>query len=272
MADRTVHQLDGVDWYDYPEWYDILHWPGTEEEADGLIQIAKQFCSSSKSDDLSFFEPACGTARHLRALGTHGHACVGLDSNEKMLTYGRERANALELGNFTLVNGDMTRFDSGDVGKNYDLAFCLANSIRHIQSDELLIRHLQNVRQTLRNGGAYAVGVGLTGYELESPSEDIWFGERAGTKVTQAVQYEPATREARTERVISQLCVIDDQSETHVSHEYDLHAMDASQWSSIVDESGFHVKGVVDDTGELVDWWDWESGAYGYGVFILAPL
>jgi len=106
MGERVVEVLEGVDWYDHPKWYDVLHWPGTIEEARGMIAVGRRFVGLHDDETARFFEPACGTARHLRVLGGLGHACVGLDMSAAMLGYGRERLAAREIGGRELVTGD----------------------------------------------------------------------------------------------------------------------------------------------------------------------
>lgn len=272
MSERSVRVLDGVDWYEYPAWYDVLHWPGTEEEALGLEAVAQRFAGVTRGEPIRFLEPACGTARHLRALAELGHCGVGLDLSSAMLAYGRDLIDMGGLGGVDLVAGDMSAFGAGVVGEGFDVAFCLANSVRHLPSDEALVAHLRCVGSVLREGGVYALGMGLTAYGVEDVSEDVWTGERGGVRVTQVVQYEPGGVEERSERVISQLCVVEDEQETHVSHGYALRSYDCEQWKRVLTLAGFEVVCVVDDAGVVVDWWDWESGAFGYGVFVLRAV
>lgn len=271
-GDREVVVLRGEDWYDHPQWYDILHGPGTAAEARGLERVARAY-AGSKGERLTFFEPACGTARHLRHLARMGHHTVGLDRSAAMLDYARPKLEALDP-EARLVEGDMAAFSAAEVGVaspgGADMAFCLVNSVRHLPSDGAMVEHLRRVASCLRPGGVYALGIGLTVYGIEGESEDVWRGKRGPCEVTQMVQYLPASAEERVERVVSQLAAVTPTRETHIEHSYGLRSYNGEEWGAVLDAAGMRVLGIVDEEGCDVDW-DWRGGVMGYGVFVLAP-
>jgi hypothetical protein len=143
-------------------------------------------------------------------------------------------------------------------------AFCTINSIRHLMSDEALLAHLAEVRRALVPGGVYAVGLSVTAYGGEEPSEDTWTGARGKCRVTQVVQYEPATAAERVERVFSHLTVERGEREEHYDSAYGLRSYSLEEWRAVIGRSGFEVLGVVDEEGE-----DWEAGETGYRVWVL---
>ncbi|GEM_PF-285806 len=277
--------LRGEDWYHHPKWYDVLHWPGTMAECRGLERIARRFAGCTRGGPVFAFEPGCGTARHLRGLARRGHRGVGLDLAEPMLEYGRRRLERNGAANAVrLVAGDMTDFapadvlpeDAADSAPGFDLAFCLANSVRHLPSDDAFVRHLRCVADVLRPSGVYALGLGLTVYGLEEESEDIWRGSRGSLSVTQMVQYLPAEAESRTERVVSQLAVNRPQGEVFVEHGYDLRSYDGPQFAAALEAAGMQVVGAVDEEGWDLEWAGepdaWRGGEWmGYAVWLLRP-
>jgi SAM-dependent methyltransferase len=284
---HTAHADDAVllrdeDWYDHPKWYDVLHWPGTMAECHGLVRIARRFSTPAAGQPdapLHVFEPACGTGRHLRGLASLGHTGVGIDIAKPMLDYGN-RLITSRNGDTALIHADMTTFSRADVlppkASGFDLAFCLANSVRHLDSDDELAEHLRAVARVLKPGAVYALGIGLTIYGAEDESEDIWRGARGQLAVTQMVQYLPADAADRRERVISQLAVTRPGPDAYLEHSYTLRSYDGREFAAALDHAGIDVVAITDEDGEYLPFPDdpdaWRDAAWmGYGVFILRP-
>ncbi|MFG0292161.1 MAG: class I SAM-dependent methyltransferase [Phycisphaerales bacterium JB050] len=280
-APETV-SLKGEDWYDHPKWYDILHARGTAAEVTGVETIAERFAGWDRDDRyLNLFEPACGTARHLRVAARRGHRCWGIDLAEPMLEYARERLAEAGL-KATLLNLDMSSFTPDELRlgrERIDVAFCFINSVRHLPTDEAIVAHLRSVKKTLSTDGVYALGIGMASYGSERESEDVWKGSRGTCTVTQMVQYLPPPNlivekggseidPQRNERVISQLAVTTPSREVFVSHAFSLRTYNAEEFQRVLNKAGMEVIGLVDEFGDDLDW-DWRSGGPGYGVFIL---
>ena len=191
---RRVRFIEDADWYEHPRWYDILHAQGTTGEVHGLEAIARKWCAWDSRRALTLFEPACGTARHLRIAAARGHRVIGLDQARPMLAYAQRAFVRRELSG-TLVQADMRSFDAKTLGlgraESIDLAFCPVNSIRHLSTDADVIAHIRATLALLSPRGVYAIGIGLTAYGVEQPSEDVWTGARGRCRVTQVVQYLP---------------------------------------------------------------------------------
>jgi SAM-dependent methyltransferase len=277
-----VRFLHDADWYELPTWYDVLHAPGTADEANAVVRIARRHGpprAREPDTPLTLLEPACGTARHLRHLARKGHGVCGVDLSAPMLDYARplldraagDRFHALAHADIT----DMSLLDLPQAG-TFDAAFCLVNSLRHLPSDQAMTTHLRTTMDLLAPGGVYAVGLGLTVYGLEPASEDVWRGARGRLSVAQTVQYVPGEGDGsgvaeaeRRERVISQLAITTPSRQVFVDHGYDLRRYDATQWSRCIDRAGLRVLAVTDEFGDPRDDWDWRAGGMGYGVFVL---
>lgn len=259
-------------WYDFPSWYDILHAQGTADEVTGLARIASRHCDTpvyrrtrqSDAHRPHWMEPACGSGRYLRVAAGRGCRVTGIDVNRAMIRYARESFGRRGLAG---------RFIEGDIaekipGRPADFAFCLINSVRHLQSDADLLRHLDCIHRSLKPGGVYALGIGLTQYGVEMPSEDVWTGRRGRCRVTQVVQYLPATRRRRVELAVSHLTVTTPTSERHVDTVYELRSYDLAQWLRVLRACPLELEAVVDERGRTLDGGP-EATVHGYGVYVL---
>ncbi len=278
--------------YNDPSVYDILHAGGTAEEVDGLERIVARFCSPAAAG-LAWLEPACGTGRYIRVAARRGRRVYGFDRSPEMIAYAERRLAADERwrraagGSAKLFVADMTNFSDlpaggGDGGRAgveeaCGFAFCLINTFRHLGSDtgrdDAALAHLDQVRRTLAPGGVYAVGLHITAYGLETPSEDVWTAQRGAKHVTQVVQYEPATREERLEAVVSHLVVRTESGERHEDAVYRLRSYDHREWAALLDRAGWEQVACVDEHGEdhAIGAGSGIEGSYGYGIFILRP-
>lgn len=268
--------LGEQDWYRHPSWYDVVHAPGTAAEVGGFEQIAARYLHPRPRGPMTVLEPACGTGRYLRVLAARGHRVVGIDSTKQMVDYARARL-APFAARARILHGDMARFAMPTVrGTRWkaDAAWCPINSIRHLPTDAAIIAHLRAVRSALRPGGIYAVGISLTQYGAEFPSEDVWRGVRGSLSVTQVVQYHPAETGSRAEQVHSLLVAVTPKVEAHLNTSYTLRAYSCPQWVSVVRRSGFAVAEVADEIGDPVRG-GWTRGTWrkattsGYAIWIL---
>jgi len=272
-----------IEFYDDPRLYDIIHTPGTAMEVDGLERIDRLFWRGGDASSVRsgrggwltgrrWFEPACGSGRYLRVAARRGAFAVGLDLSEAMVAYANERAAAIGVSALCrCVVGDMTAFDAGMLGGRVDFAFNTINTFRHLMSDGDALAHLSCVAGVLSPGGVYAVGVSLANYGAEFPSEDVWSASRGTTKVTQVVQYEPASGGAgergRREKVFSQFTVSTPTGgDRLLESSYELRTYDPVQWVRLIERSEFVLERLTDERGEDVG-----GVAPGYAMCILRP-
>lgn len=247
--------------------YDILHTPGTAGEVDGLLRTASQFCDRSR---LTILEPACGSGRYLRVLAGRGHRVLGFDIDPTMVTYARDRIEKSGLTRRArVVRLDMERFAGAlpDGWANFDLAFNLINTIRHLETDEALLNHLREIRGVLQPGGVYLVGLNLSAPPFEQPSEDVWEGRRGRCHVRQLVRYiPPANPRVRKEQVISHLSITTPGGTRYADSSYWLRTYTLRQWRTIVRASGLQIAGAFDEAGSPA-----KAVEPGYCVFALQP-
>jgi SAM-dependent methyltransferase len=263
--------------YSLPEIYDILHSPGTLGEVKGLEKIAGRFVVSRPLKDQTWLEPACGSGRYLRAAAARGRRVVGFDLEPAMVAYakrsirelrrrrqGRRGGRAVPAARIFM--GDMTRFADHLKPASVDFAFNLINSIRHLDSDTAMLAHFRGIARVLRPGGVYAVGLSLSSYDHEIPTEDVWVGRRGRSEVKQVVQYLVPTRRKRSEPVISHLTVTRGPRTQELDFTYTLRSYDTRQWERLIARSPLKIMATVDEQGG-----DLAIYEPGYAIFILAP-
>lgn len=178
--------------YATPELYDIVNTPGTRAQAAGVLRVLSAF-SREPIGKGPILEPASGTGRLQRALAARGIVSVGVELHPKMARFARGRARALGYGSLarTLV-GDMTRLHELALGDApFTGAFCTDNTVRHLPTDALLVKHIRSVFCVLGPGAVYVVGIGLHPEEGDFPIDYSYQGRRDGVSVRQRIDFLP---------------------------------------------------------------------------------
>lgn len=253
--------------YFMPLVYDVLHEPGTAAEVRGLIRIARRFVRCKGPAARTWLEPACGTGRYLRAAARHGCRTIGFDLAPEMVEYARSRVPSANI-----FRAPMQRFarhlPEGGVG----FAFNMINTIRHLGSDRDMLAHFREVSRVLAPGGVYVVGLSLTAYANEIPTEDVWIGSRGGMTVRQVVQYLPPEAR-RGPRARHEACIchmtITKRTRARVQEEdldftYHLRCYSLEQWRRLIERSPLRVLATVDERGK-----DLPPAEPGYSIFVL---
>lgn len=240
---------DFTEAYARPALYDILHSPHTAGEVDLLQRCARDH----GAPDGPWLEPACGTGRYLRVLAARGVRATGFDLDEGMLGYARQR---LRRGGgrrrIRLLRADMADFVDRVGRERFAVAFTPVNTLRHLHRPREVTAHLRQIAAALRPGGLYLVGISLSRYDEEEPSEDLWTARRGSCSVRQVVQYLPPDRRTRLETVFSHLQVDRPGGREYLDTSYRLRSYDLRQWKGLVARSPLQRVGAVDDLGQPV--------------------
>lgn len=273
-----------MDIYSDPLIYDVLHAPGTTQEVDGLERLARRFVTG---DVQRVLEPACGSGRYLRLFAMRGYDVVGMDMSPAMARYAMSRVSQAasrvpskprarradgqnSLPRAHIYAGDMCDMRGEVPDHSIDFAFNMINTIRHLNDDEGVISHLDEIARVLREGGVYAVGISLSAYRFEGVSEDVWSGARGSCRVHQVITYFPPTGTTagrpgkRAEAVHSHLTVRRGGREYHVDSRYELRCYSLEQWQSLVARTRMKIIAVVDEVGD-----DLRYSPPGYAIFVL---
>jgi len=253
--------------YFMPLVYDVLHEPGTAAEVRGLSRIARRFVTSKPSAARTWLEPACGTGRYLRAAARHGIRTIGFDLAPEMVTYAQSRVPSA-----TIFRATMQRFARHIPKASVGFAFNMINTIRHLPSDRAMLEHFRDIARVLAPGGVYVVGISLTNYGNEIPTEDIWIGKRGAMYVRQVVQYLPP-ESRRGPRARHEACIchmtITKRSGKRVEEEdldftYHLRCYNLEQWYKLLERSPLRVLATIDERGK-----DLPPAEPGYSIFVL---
>lgn len=187
-----------------------------------------------------------------------------------MVAYAASRLARLGLDRrASLFTADMARFAERVGQGRVDLAFNFLNTIRHLDSDRALRAHFREVARVLKPGGLYAVGVSLSLYGQEEPTEDVFRAARGGLRVEQVVQYlppghDPVGTDPRAETVLSHLTVTKHRRGEVRSSRYPLRCYDSEEWSAILERVPFDAVDCVNERGTSIG-----ELAWPYGVQIL---
>lgn len=263
-ADASGINSDGL--YKDPTVYDILHEPGTDAEIRMLERVWWRVSAESPRTAL---EPACGTGRYLTRMARAGWAVRGFDIDPAMVKFSRERLRAQNTSGWRVWADRFDTFGGRIKAGSIGLAFCPINSIRHVSSDAELVRHLKAIRRVLAPNGVYAVGISLSAYGLEAPTEDVWSGSRRGVRIKQVVSYTPAAggsnRRNRAERVDSVLEIRQRGRVEIRSSSYSLLSYSREQWEAAIAKSGMRTIGMVNEFAS-----EFDPGRIGYAIWLLA--
>lgn len=215
-------QYAAMDWYDTPQYYDIVFDTDTAKEADFLEALARRYGSPGQRTVL---EPACGSGRLVAEMARRGWQAAGFDRNSAMLRYARARLRAERL-RARLWQDDMCAFRAP---RRYALAHCLVTTFKYILSEAGARAHLQRVARALQPGGLYVLGFHLTEYGRRSLSRERWDVRRGGTRVISNLQIWPADRRRRRERVRCRLQVHENGVRRHGETSWQFRTYDAVQ-------------------------------------------
>ncbi|WP_442510599.1 class I SAM-dependent methyltransferase [Novipirellula sp. SH528] len=164
-------------WYDYPQYFDMVFRDETQAEVEFFEQAFERFRSGAPTTKL--LEPGCGSGRLVAEMAARGYELTGLDLSQPMLDYLRKRLSRRKI-DATLVLGDMTKMEFPEP---FHAAFCTFNTFRHLLSDADAESHLRSVAENLVSGGIYILGFHCIPMDADPESTERWTASHGGTKV-----------------------------------------------------------------------------------------
>src|SRR5437899_4549082 len=164
-----------ANWYDYPQYYDIVFQAYTQREADFIEAACRKYCPFAAR---RLLEPACGTGRLITELATRGYELSGFDVSQPALRYLRRRLTRFRL-NAEIFEAEMSNFR---ISQPADAAYCLINTFRYLLTEQAARGHLECLACSLRPGGIYILGLHL--FPLGGYREDyeFWRQRRSETE------------------------------------------------------------------------------------------
>ncbi len=153
--------------YDEPEFYEAAcAYRDVSAEVDALLRWSHRHREPPDSSPRSVLELAAGPAEHARELARRGHQATALDLSAAMCARAADMAAAAGVS-LTVVQADMRDFS---LGRQFDLAITMLNSLCHLMTLDDLLAHLRCVARHLPPGGLYIA-------ELAHPA-DFFSAER----------------------------------------------------------------------------------------------
>ena len=193
-------RFKSADWYDTPQYYDIVFGVDTVIECDFLERMRDWY---GQSRGKRVLEPACGSGRLVEEMARRGYAVTGFDRSEPMVQYARARLVCHGLR----APLHICELDEFDYRRSFDLAHCLVSTFKYLRSERSARSHLQCVASSLKRGGVYVLGFHLSQYGSVSKTRERWVAARDGTKVTCNSQFWPPVASRRAERARARLTI-----------------------------------------------------------------
>jgi SAM-dependent methyltransferase len=173
------------DVYEIPKYYEIaFSWRDISAEVD-LFENCFRHHSNIRVKKV--FELGCGNSPHMVELVKRGYDYSGLDLNDKMLDYSREKAEQNKI-KASLIRGNMIDFN---LDGKIDFAFIMLGSLFATSTSDL-ISHFGSVARALKIGGLYLLDWCVQ-FEppWETKGESSWEMEQGGIKVKTIVDWKP---------------------------------------------------------------------------------
>jgi SAM-dependent methyltransferase len=161
--------------YDHPRYYDIAFSFRDLELEVNVMEESMQWFAGGRGKRV--LELACGHAPHAKEWVRRGYEYVGLDLNDSMLDYARERTASLGE-RVQLIRADMADFK---LPEPVDFAYVMLASI-YIETSERLVSHFDCVADALKPGGLYFLDWCIE-FEPFTSFANAWEEERNGVKI-----------------------------------------------------------------------------------------
>jgi SAM-dependent methyltransferase len=217
-----------ANWYDYPQYYDILFQAYTQHEADFIEAACRKYCPFAAR---RLLEPACGPGRLITELATRGYELIGFDLRQPGLRYLRRRLARFRLY-AEIFEAEMSDFR---IGQPADAAYCVINTFRYLLTEQAARGHLECLACSLRPGGIYILGLHLLPLGGHKEDSDRWTQRRSETEVGVTARLLRTDRRRRIEDV--QLCLMarSGSKELRLQHAFQLRTYTARQFRRLLD-------------------------------------
>ena len=189
-----------ADWYDYPQYFDMVFRDETAMEVEFFEQAFKRF---AKGKVRKVLEPGCGSGRLITEMASRGYKCCGLDLSSASLRY-LEKRLARRVLKADLHLADMTNIDlkaRGGKQEQFDAAFCTFNTFRHLTTEAAAVSHLNSVAEHLRPGGLYILGFHIIPLDVEETCIERWKATHSQTTVHVTLRVTEFMRRKRLEQI-----------------------------------------------------------------------
>jgi SAM-dependent methyltransferase len=216
-----------LDWYDYPQYYDLACRDTTRLEADFIEAACRKYVPFHVR---RLLEPGCGSGRLVVALAARGYDVIGFDLNANAITYLSGKLARRKLA------ARVYRADMADFTLQYqvDAAFCTFNTFRHLLSEAEARQHLACVADCLKPGGIYILGFHLLPLDVSEEAEERWRTRQGSTRLHVTLRVVHTDRRRRIERLRIKLRAQMPNRKQHISSEFPLRMYTAAQFRRLL--------------------------------------
>jgi SAM-dependent methyltransferase len=194
MSTTAQRWRELANWYDYPQYFDMVFRDETATEIDFFLAAFERFADGPVHRVL---EPGCGSGRLVTALASRGFDVTGVDLSAASLNYLRRKLQRRKLS-AALIKADFTRLE---LSQTFDAAYCTFNTFRHLTSESAAVSHLQSVADHLRPGGIYILGFHIIPLDAEKQCTERWKASHAQTTVNVTLRVTDFNRRKRLEQI-----------------------------------------------------------------------
>jgi SAM-dependent methyltransferase len=219
------------DWYDTPQYYDIVFDGGTAQETSFLHALHERYAQGKAQVSRALLEPACGSGRLIASMSQAGWSCSGFDANTAMLDYAKARCVRDGI-TAQLWHDQMQSFRAK--GQRYGLAHCLVSTFKYLLTEADAVAHLQALADHLLPGGVYVLGIHLTDYSQQRMQHERWTELRDGVNVVCNTRTWPADSRTRLEAVRTRLRVTENGTTRTQETHWQFRTYDAKQVKTLL--------------------------------------
>lgn len=194
MSTTAQRSRELANWYDYPQYFDMVFRDETSQEIDFFLTAFERLATGPVQRVL---EPGCGSGRLVTAMASRGFDVTGIDLSAASLSYLRRKLRRRGLS-ATLQQSD---FSCLDLPQRFDAACCTFNTFRHLTSEQAAVSHLQSVADHLRPGGIYILGLHIIPLDAEQHCIERWKARHAQTTVNVTLRVTAFNRRTRIEQI-----------------------------------------------------------------------
>src|SRR5439155_10294498 len=152
--------------YDYPVYYDIsFSYRDIPAETEFIEEAIRRY---SEIPVRTILELASGTSPHLEEMCRRGYEYTGVELNDQMIAFVRDRISRLSLA-ASVLKMDMIDFCRQEQA---DCAVVFLGSF-YVTTDAELLTHLESVARAIRSGGLYILDAAIS-YFPEELQTQTW--------------------------------------------------------------------------------------------------
>ncbi len=190
----TVREREQANWYDYPQYFDMVFRDETAAEVDFFVQAFDRFCDHPVK---RLLEPGCGSGRLVTAMAARGYDVTGVDLSAKSLAYLKKKLCRRGL-TADLVETDFTTMR---LPGRFDAAFCTFNTFRHLTDEASAVKHLRCMADHVQPGGIYLLGLHIIPLDADPQCTERWKASHGQTTVNVTLRVADSNRRKRLEQI-----------------------------------------------------------------------